>query len=652
MIPTTENAPWWERNELHEEPHKRLVSLVKRITTRQEVMASNTRRCMAIYQWGNKNSHVGSSDMVALDEVTATFNAARNVIDTAATKVCKSRIEPMPMSNGGGYLARRRAKDMGHAIVGEFDDNGVDAIKEDVVLDALVSAHGAGAAIVFAEYGRVKIEHVPIEDVWFDEAEVRHRNPRCMYLTRRMDRYVLAKLAQSLGAKKEVVAKVLNAPRAKMRDGGVESDHDQIEVIWAWHLPSAPVEELDESESDERAEDMLEANVRGRAPRRRRKKCDHDGRFSMVIEGATIVDEEYERSHFPVVMYVPRKRRRSVWGLGMMFDLVAPQREYERLGADIQNAHQAMGMSGFTAPRVANVDSRSIANVRSYVVEYDGDVGPQSFTPQPVHPDQYAYFDSIPRNMMASKGISQLAAQSQLPAGLQQASGKALQVFEDFESERLLFEHRELERWFIALAWLVAETAAEIVEDSPDYAARYRDRKGFYRAIKWRDVLMDRREGVITVFPVSSLAKSPAAKFEQLVQLLNVQAITTDQFKRLYDLPDLEDELDYDTALVDVVDAANDKILLKDEYTTVLPFDPLELIVDRTNRLYAKLRASDEPPPESRMKMLRDRVVDAEALLRQRRNQEAAAAQGAQAAMAGTMPADPAAQVAPLSPAA
>jgi hypothetical protein len=164
MIPTTENAPWWERNELHEEPHKRLVSLVKRITTRQEVMASNTRRCMAIYQWGNKNSHVGSSDMVALDEVTATFNAARNVIDTAATKVCKSRIEPMPMSNGGGYLARRRAKDMGHAIVGEFDDNGVDAIKEDVVLDALVSAHGAGAAIVFAEWavpvaGRKRCQH-------------------------------------------------------------------------------------------------------------------------------------------------------------------------------------------------------------------------------------------------------------------------------------------------------------------------------------------------------------------------------------------------------------------------------------------------------------------------------------------------------------
>lgn len=643
----TENAPWWSRDdEQNVEPHKRLVGVLNRIRTRQKTLLENTRRCMAIYQWGAKNGNVGSSDMIALDEVTATYNAARNVVDTVATKVCKSRIDPMPMSNGGGYFARRRARDMGQAIIGEFDENGVDAIKEDVVLDALTTAHGAGAAIVFAENGRVKIEHVPVEDVWFDEAEVRHRNPRCMYLTRRMDRYVLAGAAERLGAKKDVIKKILTAPRAQTRDDLMQSEHDQIEVVWAWHLPSSPVDELDETPAEERAEDMLEANVRGRRMRAKKKSCDTDGRFTICIEGATIFDDEYERDHFPVLMYVPRKRRRSVWGIGLMFDLIAPQREYERMGADIQNANQAMGMSGFMSPRSANVEARSIANVRSYVVEFDGDMPPQPFTPQPVHPDQYAYFDSIPRNMMAAKGVSQLAAQSQLPAGLSQASGKALQVFEDFESERLLFEHRELERFFVALSWLVVETAAEIVEDNPNYAARYRDKKGFFRTVKWREVLMDRRDGVITVFPVSSLAKSPAAKFDQLVQLLNVQAITTEQFKRLYDLPDLEDEIDYDTAYVDAVDAANDTMLLRGKYVTVQPFDDFELIIDRTNRLYAKLRASDEPPPESRMQLLRDRVVEAEEWIRRK----AAAAQASAPApdATGMAPVDPTAQVAPV----
>lgn len=629
----TMNAPWWASDD-NAEPHKRLVSTVERIRSRQKTMLDNTRRCMAIYQWGAKNAHVGDSDMVTLDEVTSTYNAARNVVDTVATKVCKSRIDPMPMSNGGGYYARRRAKEMGQAIIGEFDENNVDSIKEDVVLDALSTAHGAGAAIVFAENGRVKIDHVPIEDIWFDEAEVRHRNPRCMYLTRRMDRYVLAAEAERLGAKADVVKKILTAPRSSARSELLQSEHDQIEVIWAWHLPSAPAApEADTPSSD----DMLEAVVRGRRARRR-PKC--DGRFMICIENAMIFDDEWERPHFPVAMYVPRKRRRSVWGIGLMFDLIAPQREYERTSADIQNAHQAMGMSGFMVQRNANVDARSIANVRSYVLEYDGDTPPVPFTPQPVHPDQYAYFDSIPRNMMNAKGVSALAAQSQLPAGLQDASGKALQVFEDFESERLLFEHRELERWFIELAWLVVETAAEIVEDDREYAARYRDKKGFYRSVKWREVLMDRREGIITVFPVSSLAKSPAARFDQLVQLLNIQAITTEQFKRLYDLPDLEDELDYDTALVDVVDAANDTILLRGKYVTVQPFDPLALIIERTNRLYAKLRASDEPPPEDRMKMLRERIVEAE-------NWQRRSAQVAPAPEGGMMPPDPTAQVAP-----
>ena len=144
----------------------------------------------------------------------------------------------------------------------------------------------------------------------------------------------------------------------------------------------------------------------------------------------------------------------------------------------------------------------------------------------------------------------------------------------------------------------------------------------------------------------SILAKSPAAKFDQLVQLLNVQAITTEQFKRLYDLPDLEDEIDYDTAYVDAVDAANDTMLLRGKYVTVQPFDDFELIIDRTNRLYAKLRASDEPPPESRMQLLRDRVVEAEEWIRRK----AAAAQASAPApdATGMAPVDPTAQVAPV----
>lgn len=615
----------WFTAHAHGEPaHEYLIPLADEMRAKQSTLADNTRKCIAIFQWGGDGRNIEDGADPVMEETCNAFNAAQNVIETTHSKVCKSRIIPMPLTSGGGYLARHRAKECGKALEGEFDENDVDSIVDDVVMDALVSAHGAGAAKVFTRGGRVRIEHVPIEDVWYDAAETRYRKPRCAYHVQTQDKFVV--LADFGGEDSSLHGTRDERRNAILRSGTKPEDgryamvsqgiggRFRLTVYEAWHLPSGSCdEEGEETEEHEKAEGE-------------KAEAKHDGRHVIAIDGCTLVDESWDGERFPIMMYVPRKRRRSIWGLSMMFDLVAPQREYEKMTAKIQSSHQRMGMSGFVAPKTANANVREMTAgtyAQGFLMEFEGQQAPSPFIIDPVPPGTYQYKDSIPRDMMNSKGISSLSASSQVPAGLTNASGKALQVFEDFEAERLLPYHRERERFAVGLAWLVIEEVRRLVETKKDYSVRYRGKRGT-ETMMWRDVLMDREELILRVFPVSQLSKQPSAKFAQLTELLNAQAITVEQFKRLYELPDLEAESGLDTADTDIIDRNMDIMVTTGRYLSPQPFDNLQLIVQRAGKFINLCRAQEVP--EARLKLLHAYIEDAKGLDEDAKAKEAAKA--------------------------
>lgn len=605
--------------------HEYLNGLVEQMRRRQATLLSNTKKCIAIFQWGGDARDLEDVDDPELESHCLSPNAAQNVIETVHAKVCKSRILPMPLTSGGGYLARHRAKQTGKALEGEFDENGVDQIKEDVVMDSLVTSHGAGAAKVFADLkaGKVRIEHVPIEDLWFDEAEIRYRKPRCCYHVQRIDKFLLLEQyagddEEGLeGTKEDRAIAILKASSQRHATHLTHrGDAHMVEVVEAWHLPSGPTK--DDEDGD----------------------CDHDGRHTIVIDGCTLVDEPWDGECFPFAFYVPRKRRRSFWGLSMMFGMVAEQREYEKVKLKIQNQHQKMGVSGFVSPRSANVSVREITAgtfAGGFFAEYDGQAGPTPLVVEPVAQGTYGYCESLPRDMMEKRGVSSLSASSQVPAGLTQASGKALQVFEDFEAERLLVYHRELERWTVELAWLVIDCARRLVDSGHALKVRYRGKHGT-EAIKWSEVETDREAMVLKVFPVSQLSKQPSARFAQLTELLNAQAITVEQFKRLYELPDLEAENELDTADTDVLDRALDIMVTTGRYLSPEPWDVgpdnFQWLIARAGKFYNLCRQHELP--DDRLKLISDFIADAKSL-RDQNDAEAAA----KAAAAAPPPAPP-----------
>lgn len=592
----------------------RLVALCDLMANDQSTLLANTKKCIAIFQWGGDARACEPGDHFPIEDNLVAFNQAKNTVETVHAKVCKAEIAPMPLTNGGGYLARQRAKELGKAIEGVLAENNVDTHEREAMLDALSTDHGAGAVKLVECDDRIEISHIPIEDVWYDAAEVRQGRPRCCYHVPEdgEDIYVVLEqfacdddaypglVGTAESRRRAIIAAGQNpAPWRTSKSGGAH----RIDIYEAWHRPSGRVEEAEEEYEDEET-----------GEKKSRRVVRHDGRHVVAVRGeeGTLIDEPWDgEGGFPIYMIVPRRRRRHVLGMSIMRDLIAPQREYEKLTKKIQSAHQKMGVSGWHTAAGAELNVREITAGtfgQAFVVETNSQTPPTPLVPEPVAAGTYAYKDSIPRDMNERNGVSTLATSSQLPAGMQQASGKALQTFEDFEDVRLMPYHRAREDFKIALSWGIVCAAKRICDRTGSMKSRYRGKHGL-ETIDWKEVLIDKEDLDLRVFPVSELSKQPAAKFAQLTEMLQNGAITIEQFKRLFQIPDLESELDIDTATTDIIDRNLDLMVVKGRYIAVEPIDDPDLILQRAGKFYQLCRQQEVP--ENRLKLLRDYMQDA-----------------------------------------
>jgi hypothetical protein len=498
------------------------------------------------------------------------------------------------MTEGATWSSRQRAKKMQRAILGEFQESNVEEVKEKCILDMLVPDHGAGFAMVSSPFGKIQVEHVPVEDLFFDEAECRYGKPRSMYRRWRLDRYQALELFATehgeddapedrlYGSMKDRERAILNAPRADLINTQSIGD-DQIIVIEAWHLKSGPKAK--------------------------------DGRHSIVLSGGSLLDEVYDREKFQFASMVGLKRPRSVFGRSIMRLLAPAQREHDIATTRLQNMH-AMTGTHIAIPRGANVDVRELDNDTATVFEYDGAQPPVVFNPDAANPQFYSYRASLPTEMRQSVGLNDMSTSGQVPAGLSQASGRALRVFQNAEDQRLILFHRAIERWTVELAWLIVDEARYLTEHNPDYAARYVGKNSAER-LPWKELLSDKDDFVIHVAPASSLSNDPAGRIDDAEQLLKMGLLNTNQVARVLDIGlDINEETELATSDYEVLRKNFDMMVEKGKYISPLPDDDLRQGIKLASQYVNKLRVDDDAEDmDLAFELLNQWKDDAKALL-------------------------------------
>lgn len=534
-----QNTPWWEAHLRDESPHRGVVARAEYIRSQQQTRINNTRRLIDIYEYGYRASSAWTSDGVAvpLNDTTFTLNPLRNTIDTVQAKEIKNRVQPMALTSGGTYTAKRTAKQWTKVYEAEFERCGYEKIRQDVKLDAKVTDHGAGAIKLDYRSGRPELDHAPVEQFFIDDAAGRRRNPRELFFIDQADKYQLIheycgddEDDTLFGTAAERKAGIIASEPSKYTKTSVE--HYLCDVYEAWHLPSG--------------------------------EGAGDGRHTICVADCTLVDEPFDWPIFPVWFYVPRPRRRSFWGMSLAYALASAQRAHEHMSDRLMRSVKKMGGTHIIT-RKGSVNFDEIDNDQGTIIEAEnGAADVATFNPDLFNPQAMEWFESLPRWMSTiAAGVSQLSTSSQVPAGLANASGKALQVFTEEDSEALLPEYREDERMAVGVAKLLHYAWREILKRDPDTDATVEYKwKGSLERIDLRELVEQSGDEspIVTTFPVGQLAKTPSARFAQLIELLNAGGVTLEQFKRLNEIPDLEAENDIDTSDCTAVDWAVDQM--------------------------------------------------------------------------------------------
>jgi hypothetical protein len=615
--------PWWmhDPNQREQPLWPRLTTLVREQFRKQQQRYLTFRKHTAIREYGYKAADKLTTKYGRYsDDTVLAFNRAQNAADTLVSTVMGAKILPMMGTNGGDWDDRQAAEQATQALASLFDEYDIESIVEDLLYDAVDA--GTFYCKVFPDFdeGCMRVERAPYDDVLFDDAETRYREPLCMYERKFLDRYVCADrygvsdAALEGSARKRMEAIMSAQTTPDMSDQEVSPDI--VEVFEAWRRPTF-VRYTDEGKEESKAkvDDDSSDDVSRSAKAKTRKKKPTSGRHALCIEGADILDEEYNCKTFPFIIGMPRRSREGMWGVPVMRQLAPGQRECEIMDGKFQRAHRRMGGSHILIHKNANIMKRTITNDVGDILEWDGNIPPQEWTPGPANPQSYEYLGATEQRMYRFIGIPEMAAQGKLPAGLEQASGKALQTFIDEGAKYLSPWFRVRERLTRELADRLLNGIAELVEDNPEFETRYKTPFGGWETMRWRDIVKRRERFVIQVDPVNALSMSTSGKLAIVDRWFDQKIIDDKEYRRLSSIPDLRQTNALDLSARQIIEMRLTHMLRTGVYRGPDGFDDLAMIMDLGPKF---LRAREvDGVPDARLENIRSFIVDAKALMDQ-----------------------------------
>lgn len=495
---------------------------------------------------------------------TMPYNVCRSAVNTLQAKIAKHRPLPEVMTQRGNWKTQKRAKKQSQFLEGEFYRQRVyEKHAPIIVRDALI--FGRGALMVWTEGRRIKCERVPPWELFADEWDARYGDPRNLYRVRSMDRGVaLERFARTAsgGWNQKIKQAIMDAGRFDVRsefadNGGMTVD--RIDIIEAWHRCDRPEEHVqgeDLEDPREGDEDEPTKDPVGQGEQPKKHKC--NGRHAVVTTSGTLIDEEYPFDYFPPVVLNYEEPVSGCWGAGLVEQLEGYQVQINESSEKVAEQFKMSGVH-IMVPDNAKIQDQAFRNGIHITRHAAGGV-PQIFQADLVNEHTRQRPRELTEDALNDAGVSQMSAQSQKPAGIE--SGIGLQTLDDIETERFMIFGRAYEAWNLELARRFVDCAKQIAAAYGDHAVSV-PMKGGLLNLKWSDVYVDGVE--LRVFPTSLLPQQLGARLDKLKTLFDGQIIDRATFLRHLDAPDLQAELDLETADRLVIDEMLDRMLDAEE---------------------------------------------------------------------------------------
>lgn len=449
-----------------------------------------------LYNYMASNSTLDTSNQLPIGRPTA--NVCYSCVDTLVSRISQDRPKPVFLTDGGHYKERKMAKEANAFIQGEFFrtkayDKAALAMRDACVL-------GDGLIKVFPRDNKVNLERTLSVELLTDYNDAYYGNPRMLIQKKLVDRSVFMELFPE---HEQLIAdatqgNVDSTPRSN------ETVSDQFIIAEGWHLPSG-----------------MDAD---------------DGRHVIACSAGVILDETYKRHTFPFAKFGYNPDIVGWNGQGLIEILMPTQMElYRTLIVASQNI-ELMGVPRVLIDEMSKILETSFNNRIGSIIKYRN-TPPEFVNAQANHPEMYEYIQWLINNAYQMSGISSLSAAGSKPQGLN--SGEAIRQFDQIQEDRFAALARRYQNVFPELSHLVLHCAEDIVEETGKYSSVYPGKDGT-REVDFKSISKLKDSYVVQVFEESSLTKDPAGRQAKLSEMLAAGEITNQEFRRLSNLPDLE----------------------------------------------------------------------------------------------------------------
>lgn len=505
------------------------------------------------------------------------LNVIASNIDTFVSKMAKDMPRPRFLTTGGNYKQQRRAKRLQEFMDGMYYNLDLRNKSLDQIRDSCV--FGTGLLYFYRIGSKIHAERVFPGEVFVDPKQSLYGEPQEYFRVKYVDRAVLLGMYKDSPEAQYIIAHTDPVEDPSYTTSTYQFQRDQIQVVMAWHLESAP-------DAD-------------------------DGRFVTCVQEGCLQDLPYKRQSPPFSKMLWKKPMVGYWGKGIADDLTGLQIEINKLLKKIQDAHHLLAVPWVLRPVGSRVNPAQIQNVPALILDYNGEIPPTVVSHRTVNPEIYEHLQRLINYSYEITGISQLSATSEKPAGLN--SGVALQEFHDIGTERFQDQGRRRED-VVAIEYSehIIYLAKEISEDGgcPDCIVNAPVGQDMQK-IKWSDVEIPRDDILIQVYPTSSFPKTPAAKQERVMQMMGGQLIDPAEALQLLDFPDLKAFTERRDAPLEDIQAVIGN-LEEGKYETPEPFS--DFVRARPMIQGAYLRARRQGAPEKALQAFRRYMVELDAL--------------------------------------
>jgi hypothetical protein len=568
--------PWWDESN----PDKAASMLLTTAAYLKESQAYRYQQT-AIYArlYGNQSLYSFAGQNISkmdqfkgLPQDRPTFNLVQSVTDTLVSRIAQSRPQPVFLTDNSDYKQRNLAKKLNNFIIGEFFHTKAYELASLALRDALIT--GTGVIHTFeTPDNRVGLERVLQTELLVDPNESMYGDPRQLYRVKLVDREVLMANFPKYKEKLEIAAKAYPDNSADSS----KSVSDLVMVVESWHLKSGEHQK--------------------------------DGRHMMACSSGFLINEAYDKDHFPFSFLHYSPRLLGFWAQGVAEQLMGTQVELNSILFVISKAIKLVGVPRVFQESGAKVMSAAHNNEVGVIVKYTGTKPTYEVAPCNA-PELYAERDKLIQYGYQQSGVSALQASSQKPQGLD--SGEAIRTYDDISTDRFASLSRRYDNLFVDLAYKIIEQAKDIAEETGSYATVYPNKNGT-REIDLPKANMIEDAFIIQCHTQSSLPKDPAGRLQKVTEMVQSGMITLQEGRRLLDYPDLEQIEKLANAGEERIFQCLDDIVDSGKYTPPDPFMPLDLAIQHTTayiNLYVPAKLE-----ESKAQMLRDFFTQVQTLI-------------------------------------